>query len=168
MEDVFGYDPPHSSEEKEYTMGQRGEVFTLKRFVEEGGLTYFFNVKENRYGDLFLNLVESRKKDNRFVRFSLIVYSEDFKKFSEILETAVTKLKASVNEWQFELKTGSGKRKYTFNIRTAKNGEVFLTIAESRVGTDENYENVSVRVFKKNLDIFLEGFDKAASHMLPA
>ncbi|MDC7232404.1 MAG: DUF3276 family protein [Spirochaetales bacterium] len=146
-------------------MGQRGEIFTLKRFVEDGGLTYFFNVKENRYGDLFLNLVESRKKDDKFVRFSLIVYSEDFKKFNEILENAVTKLKTSTPEWEEELKTGSGRRKYRFTIKSAKNRELYLIISESRVGSDENYENVSVRVFKKNLDIFLEGYDRAASHM---
>lgn len=146
-------------------MGQRGEVFTLKRFVEDGGLTYFFNVKENRYGDLFMNLVESRKRENRFLRFSLIIYSEDFKKFSELLETAVTKLKASVPEWSAELKTGSGKRKYSFAVKQAKNSQLYLIIAESRIGKNESYENVSVRVFKKNLDIFLEGFDKAAPHM---
>lgn len=146
-------------------MGQRGEVFTLKRFVEEGGLTYFFNVKENRYGDLFLNLVESRKKENRFLRFSLIVYSEDFKKFETILENAVTKLKVGEEGWQDELKTGSGKRRYSFNIKSAKSGENYLIIAESRVGSNESYENVSIRIFKKNLEIFLEGFDKAAAHM---
>ncbi len=146
-------------------MGQRGEVFTLKRFVEDGGLTYFFNVKENRYGDLFLNLVESRKKDNKFVRFSLIVYSEDFNKFSDIIETAITKLKTGDSNWFDELKTGSGKRVYNFMIKSAKNGDLYLVIAESRVGSNENYENVSIRVFKKNLDVFLEGYDKAASHM---
>lgn len=146
-------------------MGQRGEIFTLKRFVEDGGLTYFFNVKENRYGDLFLNLVESRKKDDRFVRFSLIVYSEDYAKFSDILEDAVTKLKVGVPEWEHELKTGSGKRKYRFTVKVAKNRELYLIISESRVGSDENYENVSIRVFKKNLEVFLEGYDKAASHM---
>ncbi len=146
-------------------MGQRGEVFTLKRFVEDGGLTYFFNVKENRYGDLFLNLVESRKKDGRFLRFSLIVYSEDFKKFNDALETAVTKLKSGSRDWDLELKTGSGKRVYKFMIRSAKNGEHYLILAESRVGSQENYENVSVRVFRKNLDVFLEGYDKAADHM---
>lgn len=149
-------------------MGQRGEIFTLKRFVEDGGLTYFFNVKENRYGDLFLNLVESKKKDDRFVRFSLIVYSEDYAKFSEILETAVTKLKAEVPDWEHELKTGSGKRKYKFTVKAAKNRELYLIVSESRVGSDENYENVSIRVFKRNLDVFLEGYDQAASHMKKA
>lgn len=146
-------------------MGQRGEVFTLKRFVEDGVLTYFFNVKENRYGDLFLNLVESRKKDNRFLRFSLIVYSEDFKKFAALLETAVTKLKSFDPHWSSELKTGSGKRRYGFDIKSAKNGELFLVVSESRIGSNESYENVSIRIFKKNLDIFLEGFDRAAAHM---
>ncbi len=148
-------------------MGQRGEVFTLKRFVEEGGLTYFFNIKENRYGDLFLNLVESRKKKNRFQRFSLIVYEEDFKKFAAILETAVMKLKALERNWKHDLKTGSGKRSYAFTIKSTRKGEFYLVIAEHRIGSNETYENVSLRVFRKNLDTFMEGFDRAAARMTP-
>jgi len=149
-------------------MGQRGEVFTLKRFAEDGNLTYFFNVKENRYGDLFLNLVESKKKEERFKRFSLIVYKEDLEKFLACFEEAVGKLKASISPWQKELKTGSGKRKYSFIVREAKNRELYLTIAESRVGTDESYENVAIRVFSKSLSLFLEGFDQAVDAMKKA
>ncbi|HOT58958.1 MAG TPA: DUF3276 family protein, partial [Spirochaetales bacterium] len=37
-------------------MGIRGELFSLKLVCDER--TYFFNVKENRLGDLFLTIVE--------------------------------------------------------------------------------------------------------------
>ena len=142
-------------------MGQRGEIFTSKRFADDGSLTYFFNVKENRYGDLFLNLVESKKRDNKFKRFSLIVYIEDLTKFLQYFEEAVGKMKASIQPFQSELKTGSGKRKYSFIVKASKSNELYLTIAESRVSMDENYENVAIRVFSKNLQSFLDGFDQA-------
>ncbi len=142
-------------------MGQRGEIFTSKRFAEDGSLTYFFNVKENRYGDLFLNLVESKKKENQFKRFSLIVYMEDLPKFLQYFEEAVGKMKASIQPFDSELKTGSGKRKYSFMVKSSKSGELYLTMAESRINNDENYENIAVRVFNRNLQVFLDGFDQA-------
>ena len=40
-------------------MGLRGEIFSWRNTI--GRRTYFFNVKENRTGDVFLNLVESKK-----------------------------------------------------------------------------------------------------------
>ena len=43
-------------------MGVRGELFSNK--VMLANRTYFFNVKENRMGDLYLNIVESKNRDN--------------------------------------------------------------------------------------------------------
>jgi len=40
-------------------MGTRGEVFSSK--ANTAKRTYFFNVKENRTGDIFLNVVESKR-----------------------------------------------------------------------------------------------------------
>ncbi len=46
--------------------------------------TYFFNVKENRRGDLFMNIVESTKHgENGFERHSIMVYEEDMENFVE-------------------------------------------------------------------------------------
>ena len=41
-------------------MGERGEVFSTK--LVRNDRTYFFNVKENIYGDLFLNIVERNSR----------------------------------------------------------------------------------------------------------
>lgn len=61
-------------------MGIRGELFSSKMMTEKR--TYFFNIKENRYGDLFLNLVESKKNSSDgFERQSLIVFEEDLQQF---------------------------------------------------------------------------------------
>ena len=42
-------------------MGIRGELFTTQ--VPAENRTYFFNVKENRLGDVFLQIVESKNTD---------------------------------------------------------------------------------------------------------
>lgn len=44
---------------------------------------YFFNVKENRHGDLFLNIVEQKTVQDsaQAERHSIIVFEEDMAKF---------------------------------------------------------------------------------------
>ena len=69
-------------------MGVRGEVFSSR--AVSGKRTYFFNVKENRHGDLFLNIVESKKHtENGFERHSLIVFQEDLEAFLQGFNEAV-------------------------------------------------------------------------------
>ncbi|OHD13794.1 MAG: DNA-binding protein [Spirochaetes bacterium GWB1_48_6] len=74
-------------------MGMRGEVFSTKKIA--GKRTYFFNIKENRHGDLFLNMVESKKDPDgtSFERHSMIVFKEDMGPFIEGFEEAVAFLK---------------------------------------------------------------------------
>ena len=62
-------------------MGQRGEVYSTK--LVKNDRTYFFNVKENVYGDLYLNIVESKGdlESNRYIRQSVLVYQEDMGEF---------------------------------------------------------------------------------------
>lgn len=73
-------------------MGSRGEIFSSKVFA--GKRTYFFNVKENRYGDLFLALVESRKDINGegFERDQIVVYREDLYRFVNGLKEALKEM----------------------------------------------------------------------------
>ncbi len=73
-------------------MGIRGEVFSSK--ASSGKRTYFFNVKENRHGDLFLNVVESKKQgDSGFERHSIIVFNEDLDRFLEEFQKAIDFMK---------------------------------------------------------------------------
>jgi hypothetical protein len=64
-------------------MGVRGEVFSTKLQTKER--TYFFNVKENVYGDTFLNIVESKGSEDggteKFIRQSILIYQEDLAEF---------------------------------------------------------------------------------------
>ena len=74
-------------------MAQRGELFSAR--ADSDKRTYFFNVKENRLGDMFLNIVESRKRDGAgshgdgFERHSLMVYEEDLRAFVDALDKAL-------------------------------------------------------------------------------
>ncbi len=73
-------------------MGTRGEVFSSKASTAKR--TYFFNVKENRTGDLFLNIVESKKNgEDQFERRSVIVFKEDLGAFLEGFDAAVRFIK---------------------------------------------------------------------------
>ena len=78
-------------------MGIRGEVFSTK--TSTGKRTYFFNIKENRHGDLFLNMVESKKQlDSSFERHSMVVFEEDLETFMEGLTQAVEFLRKDKKE----------------------------------------------------------------------
>lgn len=74
-------------------MGERGEVFSTKLVKDDR--TYFFNVKENIYGDLFLNIVESRPTDTegRYLRQSIIVYQEDMGEFIKEFQKSIDFIK---------------------------------------------------------------------------
>jgi len=74
-------------------MGTRGEVFSSR--ASTARRTYFFNVKENRTGDLMLDIVESKKgEEDRYERRSLIVFQEDLSSFLEAFDAAIGFLKA--------------------------------------------------------------------------
>jgi len=56
--------------------------------------TYFFNVKENRFGDLYMNIVESKKNSSDgFERQSVIIFEEDLNDFVKEFQKAVDFIK---------------------------------------------------------------------------
>ena len=60
-------------------MGIRGEVFSWRVSSSNDRRTYFLNVKENRTGDLYLTIVESKKHgETDFERPQVIIFEEDF------------------------------------------------------------------------------------------
>jgi hypothetical protein len=61
-------------------MGVRGEIFSTT--VSLQNRTYFFNVKENRMGDLYLNIVESKNRETGgFERQSIVLFNDDLQEF---------------------------------------------------------------------------------------
>ena len=80
-------------------MGTRGEIFSVRSNSKSENRTYFFNVKENRGGDIFLNIVESKKHmETDFQRHQIVIFEEDIPEFLAALETAVTAIKTGVQK----------------------------------------------------------------------
>ena len=70
-------------------MGIRGELFSSR--VGCNGRTYFFNVKENRMGDMFLTVVESKPTETEgFERRSIVVFREDLADFVKAFQDALS------------------------------------------------------------------------------
>jgi len=63
-------------------MGLRGEVFSWRVTSANDRRTYFLNLKENRTGDLYLTIVESKKHgEEDFDRHQVMVFEEDLASF---------------------------------------------------------------------------------------
>ena len=69
-------------------MGIRGELYTTQVMLDNR--SYFFNVKENRTGDVFLQIVESKSKDGAdFDRHQVAIFEEDMKQFLQGLDDSL-------------------------------------------------------------------------------
>ena len=78
-------------------MGVRGELFSTKVALQNR--TYFFNVKENRLGDLYLNIVESKNRDEGgFERQSVILFAEDLQEFLRGFDESLRVLEKAARE----------------------------------------------------------------------
>jgi Protein of unknown function (DUF3276). len=70
-------------------MGARGELFTTQVYLDNR--SYFFNVKENRTGDVFLQVVESKSRDGEdFDRHQIAVFAEDLQKFLQGMDKSLS------------------------------------------------------------------------------
>jgi hypothetical protein len=78
-------------------MGIRGEIFSTRVLLQNR--TYFFNVKENRMGDLYLNIVESKNRDTGgFERQSVILFAEDLQDFLKGFDDSLRVLEKAIRE----------------------------------------------------------------------
>ena len=69
-------------------MGARGELFTTQIYLDNR--SYFFNVKENRTGDVFLQIVESKSRDGvEADRHQIAIFAEDMQKFLQGMEKSL-------------------------------------------------------------------------------
>jgi hypothetical protein len=93
-------------------MGVRGEIFSNK--VALPNRTYFFNVKENRMGDLYLNIVESKNKDSGgFDRQSVILFADDLQEFLKGFDESLKVLEKATREKKHSGKTTAKKSEET-------------------------------------------------------
>jgi hypothetical protein len=78
-------------------MGVRGELFSTRVLLPNR--TYFFNVKENRMGDLYLNIVESKNRESGgFERQSVILFADDLHEFLKGFDESLRVLEKAVRE----------------------------------------------------------------------
>jgi len=78
-------------------MGIRGELFSTR--VSTEGRTYFFNVKENRMGDIFLTIVESKPTEaDNFDRRSIVIFRDDVKEFIKAFQGALSFMESPKGE----------------------------------------------------------------------
>ncbi|MDR0452872.1 MAG: DUF3276 family protein [Treponema sp.] len=78
-------------------MGIRGEIFSTKVILQNR--SYFFNVKENRMGDLYLNIVESKNRDTGgFERQSVILFADDLREFLQGFDESLKVLEKAIRE----------------------------------------------------------------------
>jgi len=93
-------------------MGLRGEIFSTRVILQNR--TYFFNVKENRVGDLYLNIVESKNRETGgFDRQSVILFADDLQEFLKGFDESLRVLEKETRERRRSPKAG---------IREAKGG----------------------------------------------
>ncbi|MCL2208853.1 MAG: DUF3276 family protein [Treponema sp.] len=106
-------------------MGVRGEIFSNKVILPNR--TYFFNVKENRMGDLYLNIVESKNRESGgFDRQSVILFADDLQEFLKGFDESLKVMeKAARNKRQSGSKYGeksSRENKNEHNNRSDREG----------------------------------------------
>lgn len=77
------------------------EIFT--KVVRAGKRTYFFDVKATRKDDYYLTITESKKRLGKegkifYEKHKIFLYKEDFDKFSEGLENAISYIDNGLSE----------------------------------------------------------------------
>lgn len=110
-------------------MSARGELFTTQIYLDNR--SYFFNVKENRTGDVFLQVVESKSRDGEdFDRHQIAVFADDLQKFLQGMDKSLSfiekdrKARAkAVREKKAakEAKYGKGGDKKVYYVKDGKN-----------------------------------------------
>ncbi|MDR2537969.1 MAG: DUF3276 family protein [Treponema sp.] len=115
-------------------MGVRGELFSTK--VQLANRTYFFNVKENRMGDLYLNIVESKNRETGgFERQSVVLFADDLSEFLSGFEESLRVMEKATRE----KKRGDGRSQQRDERRDR--GEWRESAPEARRGSGERRES---------------------------
>lgn len=123
-------------------MGIRGELFTTQIPVENR--TYFFNVKENRLGDVFLQIVESKNTDGAgFDRHAIVVFQDEMQTFLQGLNASLEFIEKKRKE---QLKEKREKKQRNLNADAAST-EKKKVINKRSAGTKPTRK---VRIVKKD------------------
>jgi len=61
--------------------------------ITKGNRTYFFDIKKNDYGDLYMKISERKKTENGFDHYRLMVFEEDMNDFVQAFNKLQDKFK---------------------------------------------------------------------------
>ena len=107
-------------------MGIRGELFTTQ--INLDNRSYFFNVKENRTGDVFLQIVESKNRDGSDgERHQIAIFAEDMQKVLQGLDRSLNfiekdrKNRAKIKAEKKAAKEEKTKKIYRMKIENERN-----------------------------------------------
>ncbi len=113
-------------------MAIRGELYTNQVKVDKR--SYFFNVKENRNGDVFLQVVESKGGEDE--RHAIVIFADEMQQFLSGMEDSLkfieknrkenAKAKAekkAAKEAKYGRKPASSDTKKVYKRKSTKDGE---------------------------------------------
>lgn len=113
-------------------MGARGELFTTEVYLDNR--SYFFNVKENRTGDVFLQIVESKSRDGaEGERHQIAIFADDMQKFLQGMDRSLNyiekdkKERAKIKAARKAEKAEKIKKIYKINKETKKDDGIKRT-----------------------------------------
>ena len=111
-------------------MGARGELFTTQVYLDNR--SYFFNVKENRTGDVFLQIVESKNRDGAEQdRLQIAIFAEDMQKFLQGMDKSL----------EFIEKERKARQKQQREKKAAKDAKYGKKIYKVKVEKEEKAES---------------------------
>lgn len=129
-------------------MGARGELFTTQVLLDNRA--YFFNVKENRSGDIFLQIVESKSREGEdFDRHQVAIFAEDMQRFLSGLDKSLSFIdKERVNRVRRERELKDRPNKDTRAQRPSPSPAHSKDALDRDVGSEEEKERLASGVKK--------------------
>jgi hypothetical protein len=115
-------------------MGIRGELYSSKVLLRSR--SYFFNIKENRNGDLYFNIVESKSREGSgFERQSVIVFDEDLQEFLKGFDEALKVFEKTAREKRRQGNVSG------FGKRTDHNGDTDVSLGKNKYNNSNTGES---------------------------
>ncbi|MBO4404134.1 MAG: DUF3276 family protein [Treponema sp.] len=123
-------------------MSIRGELFTNQVNLDKR--SYFFNVKENRNGDIFLQIVESKIKEGE-ERRDIVVFADDMKQFFKGMDESLKFIeKAQKERAKIRAEKKAAKEaKFAEGAKPENTKKVYRRKGESRLVAEKRAEKVA-------------------------
>ena len=128
------------SQFQEFFMGARGELFTTQIYLDNR--SYFFNVKENRTGDVFLQIVESKNRDGAEQdRHQVAIFAEDMQKFLQGMEKSLDFIEKDRKSRQKAAKEKKAAKDAKYGKTAGENGKKVYRLKSDSKNAEENSES---------------------------